>query len=301
LLFSHKRPLLFGEVLFDIFPDGVEVIGGAPFNVAWHLQGFGCRPLIVSRVGDDARGHKVIAQMQKWGMDLTGMQIDKSHPTGTVKVTLDRGQPNFSIEPDQAYDFIEWPAIAAGLKDLSVALLYHGTLVGRSPVSEKTLWRLRQENMPPAFVDLNLRQPWWNAGRVEKYLRQTRWAKLNEDELRQLWPAIEGEIETAQEFCVAKRLEYLVVTKGSEGAFIYTYAGQLLREQPLKAVPLIDTVGAGDAFSSVMIMGLLYDWALEVTLRRAVHFASEICGIQGAISADTELYKIYRNEWELAE
>ena len=38
------QPLIFGEVLFDQFEDGSSVLGGAPFNVAWHLQAFGMQP-----------------------------------------------------------------------------------------------------------------------------------------------------------------------------------------------------------------------------------------------------------------
>ena len=37
---NHTRPVVFGEVLFDCFPDGSRVLGGAPFNVAWHCQAF---------------------------------------------------------------------------------------------------------------------------------------------------------------------------------------------------------------------------------------------------------------------
>ena len=55
------QPVVFGEVLFDIFPDGSRVLGGAPFNVAWHLQAFGCAPLFVSRIGEDENGEQVRA------------------------------------------------------------------------------------------------------------------------------------------------------------------------------------------------------------------------------------------------
>ena len=62
-----QRPLVFGEVLYDRFPDGSTVLGGAPFNVAWHLQGFGLAPTFISRVGDDELGERIIATMTAWG------------------------------------------------------------------------------------------------------------------------------------------------------------------------------------------------------------------------------------------
>ena len=56
---NSSRPCIFGEVLYDHFPDGSRVLGGAPFNVAWHLQAFGLAPRFISRVGDDAEGRKL--------------------------------------------------------------------------------------------------------------------------------------------------------------------------------------------------------------------------------------------------
>ena len=51
---SQHTVVIFGEVLFDDFPDGA-VLGGAPFNVAWHLQAFGLHPVVISRTGNDAQ------------------------------------------------------------------------------------------------------------------------------------------------------------------------------------------------------------------------------------------------------
>ena len=75
-------PVVFGEVLFDCFPDGKTVLGGAPFNVAWHLQGLGLQPLFVSAVGNDAQGEEVRRTMQSWGMATTGLQTRAAFPTG---------------------------------------------------------------------------------------------------------------------------------------------------------------------------------------------------------------------------
>ena len=58
------RPLVFGEVLFDEMPDGARILGGAPFNVAWHLEAFGLRPLMITRIGVDQQGDEVLAAME---------------------------------------------------------------------------------------------------------------------------------------------------------------------------------------------------------------------------------------------
>ena len=81
------RVHVFGEVLFDHFPDGSKVLGGAPFNVAWHLQAFGLSPRFISRVGDDEDGEQIKSAMQAWGMSLSGLQTDRKLPTGDRKST----------------------------------------------------------------------------------------------------------------------------------------------------------------------------------------------------------------------
>ena len=77
-----SRICIFGEVLFDLFPDGRRVLGGAPFNVAWNLQAFGERPLLISRVGTDGNALSVLSAMQVWGMDASALQTGPGAATG---------------------------------------------------------------------------------------------------------------------------------------------------------------------------------------------------------------------------
>ncbi len=125
------RPVVVGEVLFDVFPDGGRVLGGAPFNVAWHLHAFGLSPLVATRIADDARGEEILDTMNTWGMDRAGVQVDRTAPTGQVQVDLDHGSPSFSILPDQAYDRLDSMAAVAAVEGEELALAYHGTLIAR--------------------------------------------------------------------------------------------------------------------------------------------------------------------------
>ena len=151
---DSERPLIFGEVLYDCFPDGQAILGGAPFNVAWHLQGFGLAPLFISRVGDDALGRRVREAMHSHGMDTSGLQLDSAHPTGRVTITLSGGGHDFDITPDQAYDYIDREALPSMPE---TALFYHGSLASRSPVSAQTLAFLRRHYAGRCLVDVNLR------------------------------------------------------------------------------------------------------------------------------------------------
>src|SRR5690606_17158447 len=154
---GQRRPVVFGEVLFDCFEDGSRVLGGAPFNVAWHLAGFGLDPLLVSRVGDDAQGREVRRAMDRHGMDASALQVDAIRATGEVRVILEAGQPRFDIVDDRAFDHIEPPNVAT----LEPALVYHGTLALRHASNRAALDAVVGASAAPMFVDVNLRDPWW--------------------------------------------------------------------------------------------------------------------------------------------
>jgi len=171
---------IFGEVLFDRFDYGVEILGGAPFNVAWHLQAFQQAPLFISRIGQDQAGAKIQAAMQTWGISQAALQIDAEFPTGAVEISLNNGEPEYQILANQAYDFID----DQSLPSIDCALLYHGSLAARQPVSGKALQNLINRHQGKVFIDINLRQPWWNQTAVAELLTQANWVKLNHQELQ---------------------------------------------------------------------------------------------------------------------
>ena len=300
------RPVIFGEILFDVFPDGSRVLGGAPFNVAWHLQAFGFRPLMISRIGCDEAGATIRDSMSRWGFDLEGVQIDRQKPTGAVRVDLDSGgQPSYTILPDQAYDAIEWAPAVAAARSADGALMYHGTLASRSDVSLRALLELRKTVDIPVFVDVNLRDPWWLEEKMTQLLEGVSWLKLNEDELQRLLPGVGGE-STGEVTSAAERLRFRVaasevlLTRGELGAVAVSDAGatELAPRPPRR---MVDTVGAGDAFSAVWIAGQLRGWPVETTLRRSLDFASKICSIRGATTTERRLYGDVLDGWSHAE
>lgn len=298
---SDGRPVIYGEVLFDRFEDGSAVLGGAPFNVAWHLQGFGLQPLFVSRVGSDAAGREVRTRMQAWGMDVGAVQSDPLHPTGAVEVRLAAGQPSYTILPEQAYDFIDADLARQALQGVHAKLLYHGTLAARSAVSRDSLFATIQAAAAPTFVDINLRAPWWQPPLLERAVAAARWVKLNNEELAELegHPGLAQAdlLQRAEEFCRARDLELLIVTLGDQGAaFVTTQQVHQAATAPVKQ--LVDTVGAGDAFASVCLVGLMQGWSHQITLQRALAFAARICEIRGATAADPDLYRTQKESWQ---
>ena len=290
------RPAFFGEVLFDRFPDGTTVLGGAPFNVAWHLQAFGKTPLFISRIGDDPEGHQVLASMQDWGMNTSVVEIDPTHPTGSVDVRLNDGEPHFEIVADAAYDFISGDHLPSSE---NLALIYHGTLALRSEVSRATFAHMHKKTGAPLFLDVNLRAPWWQGTEVTQILDDARWLKLNDAELDILAPGTETQAARAEQLMQQHELDLVLLTRGANGALAVSKDGEMVEVAPAKKTRVIDTVGAGDAFASVVVLGLLEGWTLSRTLSNAQDLASRIVEQRGATPTDPAFYDPIRKAWNM--
>jgi len=289
----NGRICLFGEVLFDHFPDGKSVLGGAPFNVAWHLQAFGQSPYFISRVGDDPEGKAIREAMHDWGLDTGGLQTDQKYSTGRVDIRFEDGEPVYDIVEPCAYDLIE---VAQG-DSVKCRLLYHGSLALRDPVSSQSVESLHACGPETVFIDVNLRPPWWQPERVLDMVRQAHWIKLNINELDLLYPSREMIASRCSAFILEYGLQGIVLTKGSAGAEVFTAEGEHYQVQPETDIELVDTVGAGDAFASVMILGLKEGWPLEISLQRAQAFASLVVGQRGATVSDPGFYSRFVNDW----
>jgi fructokinase len=298
----HKpQTVIFGEVLYDCFPDGKRVLGGAPFNVAWHCQAFGLQPLLISRVGDDPSGEAIQRAMRDWGMSTSGLQLDLQHPTGVVDVQFNQGEPTYTIVENCAWDFIDKTELP---KLHNNGLLYHGSLALRKPESAAALGYIKQQLAASIFVDINLREPWWKLSQIKQLMADAQWLKLNQHEFALIAPELAAEavendaalIELLQQY----RLELLIVTRGEQGVVACDAEGSVSRVVPEKLASIADTVGAGDAFSSVMLLGQALQWPLTTRLERAQQFASAVVGLQGATSPDTSFYQPFIEAWQLS-
>lgn len=318
------RPVIVGEVLFDAFPDGRKVLGGAPFNVAWHLSAFGHDPLFVSAVGDDEDGHQIREAMQSWGLDTRGLTTSARYPTGRVVVTHGHDGPEYEIDDVSAWDDLELTgAVRRSIMDGGYRLLVHGSLVLRAGPARGVIEELRNL-LPEVVVDINLRQEWWTPDRVRDAIAGCSLLKVNEEELRTVSTLLAPDVpddaayNTADNVpdsvpdhvpdnasvveratLVRDRLDGadVVVTSGQGGALSISDDGvkQIPASEPSR--PIVDTVGAGDAFTSVLIAGRLRGWSLAETLPRAAKFAAEICTRQGATSTERSPYESLQEEW----
>ncbi len=281
--------VVFGEVLFDCFPDGKRVLGGAPFNVAWGLRGFGSLPVFISAIGDDADGREIRAKMDEWKMPVDGLQLDRNHATGVVQVTIEDDEPSYDICEGRAWDFIEDEGWAA------TDLIYHGLLALRSECSRETFEALIKRSSAKRFFDINLRPPDDSMELIQKWIQGVDWLKLNIDELESLLGGTAVDFNDSIESVEKLRAEYgirnVLLTGGSRGARIIGEVGQAACIPAPTPDPFIDTVGAGDSFSAYTLHSLLSGQPIDQIVQNANRFAAKVCGMQGATTLNSEFYQ----------
>ncbi len=305
------RIAVLGEALFDRFP-GRDVIGGAPFNVARNLAALGADPLMVTRVGSDALGDEIAAEYGRFGLDPSGLQRDPQLPTGTVDVRMQGTAHRFEIVEGSAWDALDPMATVAAVRAAAPAIVYFGTLAQRSERSREAIRAAVGATPATRFLDLNLRDGPDNRALAEASLRLAHRLKVNDDELARLldWfvPVADGAAawggaahrRAVEALAALHGIDRLVITRGGDGWACLEPHGAGWLEGRAPAVDVVDTVGAGDAFASVLLLGDLHGWPLAATLERAAAFASSVCGIRGAVDTGSDIYRAARASWSAA-
>jgi fructokinase len=289
--YASIKLFVFGEVLFDIF-GGEKKLGGAPFNVAYNLQMQGLNPQLISRVGTDGLGAEILAFMNKSGMSTSLVKTDSSYDTGRVIVKLTNGEPEYDIRRHAAYDRITCDA------DTSDAFIYYGTLAARETESKKTLLNILNSKNIKTFYDVNLRSGNWTHDLVSELAHYANCIKLNLDELNLLTAECSGGTAEKCRYLIDKYgIAEVYVTCGADGA-LFSDGSRVTASRRFIVEDMHDTVGAGDAFSSVIIKGLINGADREQSLNMASMYAAKICSIQGALTKDKKFYIDIKEEMD---
>ncbi len=258
---SAKSIICFGEVLWDMLPTG-KVAGGAPMNVAYHAKQFGMDAQMISAVGKDDLGKKLVDFLQKKGIPTHLVHTNDAYDTSTVAVTLnEKGSASYEIVEPVAWDFL----FADEDRNKAVAqadFLLFGSLICRSEPNLKTLLALIEKAKKVVF-DINLRPPFYTQTLIETLLQKADIVKMNEEELGIVldWYSIKGDLASQMALLMDKfSIETLVMTQGKEGAFCM-HEG-VLHSQKSFRVTVKDTVGSGDSFLAAFIyqMSKGADW-----------------------------------------
>ncbi|MHC4503343.1 MAG: carbohydrate kinase family protein [Planctomycetota bacterium] len=288
---AKKTILAFGETLWDVFPTGAK-LGGAPLNFAYRMNSLGDRGIVVSRLGRDDLGTQAYDAMSSLGLDTAHVQWDEEHPTGTVPVVVDeKGNPDFTIIPDVAYDYMEVTDALLALAREADCICF-GTLAQRTEPTRRTLEQaLGVSEDSLKLLDVNLRKDCYSTGTVTGSLERSDVLKLNEDEAAYLSDLFDlGEVGARSGSAAAAlpspaipgfasamierwSLSHCLVTLGERGAFASSAGGEAAYVPGYK-VDTVDTCGSGDAFTAGFIHRLVRGGSL-----------AECCDLGNALGA----------------
>lgn len=272
-----------GEILWDLLPAGRE-LGGAPANFIQHARSLGSDAALVSRIGDDDLGREAVARLRARGVATDLIQEDREAPTGTVGVEIGPDhQPRFMIHEDVAWDRLAVEDAALAALRAADAICF-GSLAQRTAGGAEAVRRLVAAARPGALriFDVNLRPPFVHQEVVEASLGLANVLKLNDQELHVLAGMLGlagGEGEQLEALVNRHALRLVALTRGGQGSLLVGEGGR--SERPAVAVEVVDTVGAGDAFTAALALGLLHGWPLDETNRLAAEVAAFVCGRPG--------------------
>lgn len=282
--------LSFGEILWDIV-DSREYLGGAPFNLAAHAARCGVVCTFISSIGDDGRGREALAAAEKMNIDCRYIQVNTDHPTGTVDAVISSdGQPEYIIHESVAYDFITLDAETINkIAESKFDVFCFGSLIQRSPTNRDTLKRLLaalEKTNTRIFCDVNLRQNYFNKEILESSLRACDILKLNDEEVKVISKLFNSSVQTSTEdFCVSlgrqMDIKEIIVTMGEKGALVFDGKDCHLIEG--EKVEVVNTIGAGDAFSAVFLCKRSAGKSPQQAACLANRIAAFVCTQNGAV------------------
>ncbi len=251
-LSNHHPVVCFGEVLWDVLPGG-KMAGGAPVNVAYHLQKLGKSPAVISRIGSDTMGEELLAVFSKAHIDTSYFQWDKEFPTGKVFAEVrENNEMHYDIAKPAAWDYIRWGAGFAQLVR-NAGYFVFGSLITRNKQSKNTLFKCL-EAANTKVLDINMRQPFYNKKTVEELLLKADILKLNLAELELItgwFNTYSSDKDRIQLLKDRFSLNTIIVTKGGDGATLNI--GDEFYNHPGYRVQVADTVGSGDSFLAAII------------------------------------------------
>lgn len=272
-----------GELLWDLLPDGRQ-IGGAPFNFAYHSNQLGSETFLFSAVGTDLLGKEIILKAKQLGVNLDFIQVN-SGPTSCVDIELDgQNNPSYIINENVAWDYLLWDNNIMDSLDHLDAVCF-GSLAQRNPISAKTINTFLNNLKPDCIkvLDINLRQNYYSEEVILRSLKVANVLKMNSTELEVLTSLfnLKGDILTRlYQLQDLFRLDFIACTLGKKGSYLIDNINNSYITSP--DIQVVDTVGAGDAFTATLVNGMLNKMPLKDIHSNATKMAAFVCTQSGS-------------------
>ena len=295
-----------GELLWDLLPASaarpkttaeqtapVGSLGGAPANFSVMASRLGAHAVILSRIGRDHLGREAVAMLDPLPADTGSLQVDPTHPTGSVTVDFKGGQPHYVIHEPAAWDFMELTDDWVRLAERADAICF-GSLAQRALESRQTIQTLAAQTSAACVrvFDVNLRAPFYSSEVIQESLELATVMKMNDAEVPQVL-ALLGLSANAINDSAALRngarrllnefptLRMVAVTRGGNGSLLVTREDA--HEHPGVSTRVADTIGAGDAFTAAMTCYLMRGATLAVINEAGNRWGSWVASQTGAM------------------
>ena len=281
-----------GELLWDLLPEGPR-LGGAPANFTVMAGRLGNHAAVLSRIGRDDLGRKAVETLDPLPADTSHLQVDPAHETGRVTVSIQDGQAEYVIHEPAAWDSMELTDDWVQLAERADAICF-GSLAQRSRESRQTIQTLAAQTSASCVrvFDVNLRAPFYSSEVVQESLELATVMKMNDAEVARVMSLLglpaeqEAAEETLQPSCERLLAEFptlqmIAVTRGGQGSFLLTR--DAWHTHPGIPAKVVDTIGAGDAFTAAMTHYMLRGADLETLNEAGNRWGAWIASQSGAM------------------
>lgn len=266
---AHGGPLLtvIGEALIDLVPgsapgDYQARPGGSPFNVAIGLARLGHRTALMARLADNAFGRLLREHAAAEGVDLAAAP-HATEPTTLAVVSLDAdGHAGYDFYLEGTADW-QWTDAELARVPADTAVLHVGSLATWTrPGGDRiraAAARLRERGSTLISYDPNIRPlllggPERARPLVEDFVAVAHVVKASREDVEWLYPGTE--LARIGERWLDLGALVAVITDGPHGAHLLR-ANAAPQRRPGRTIQLVDTIGAGDAFTSGLLGGLV--------------------------------------------
>lgn len=283
------KALIFGEVIWDVYPDK-KVIGGAPFNFSAHVSHLGDEAYFITAVGKDELGCDAISQMEKHGVKTCFVKKN-DYPTGKCTVTLDENKiPSYFVHKDVAYDNIEIDdADIEKINKTGADVFYFNTLIQRNDVSARSVKKiLKNCSFKDVFCDINIREGCFDKESLMLCMEFSTIVKISDEEAHYLYDT--GVMKKdGNDFVKSVAMQFpnirmIAYTMGKNGSVVYERASGKIYESGMPPkVEVVSTVGAGDCFGATFVSSFLNGDDIDRAIKKATERSSLVVASYEAV------------------
>jgi ribokinase len=253
-------------------------IGGGGTNTAVTFQRFGLKTAYCGSLGDDYYGEIIQHFIDQEGIKFIGHKTPKRTSTSIILDSIDHDRTVLTYKG--ASNYLTFNRIKKNL--LCAKIFYFSSLIEDAFETQKKILNVaKKDNIKIAFNPSIYQAK--KGKKLWDFLKETEYLILNKEEAQELLENNSPHIKELLKLLQSKlknKASIVIITDGKNGAYCY-FGSEYLRIIPSN-VNVIETTGAGDAFASAFVAGMVLDTGIEKSLKLAMANAESVVSNRGA-------------------